>query len=103
MNKKEATAFLDVSEKTLERLVKRGELSARMEKGKIREVSGILGMAKPPAAIKALEHELPDKPHLHAHAGASVFWRETARNDSHLHASKWSEMRPRLIIDYPNI
>jgi excisionase family DNA binding protein len=38
MNKKEAAAWLNVSEKTLERAVKDGKLSARMEKGKTRDI-----------------------------------------------------------------
>jgi hypothetical protein len=38
MNKKEAAVWLSVSEKTLERAVKDGKLSARMEKGKTRDI-----------------------------------------------------------------
>jgi predicted DNA-binding protein (UPF0251 family) len=38
MKKADAAKFLDISEKTLERLVKNGEISSRLEKGKTRDV-----------------------------------------------------------------
>jgi hypothetical protein len=38
MRKFDAAKFLDISEKTLERLVKNGEISSRLEKGKTRDV-----------------------------------------------------------------
>jgi excisionase family DNA binding protein len=38
MKKSEAAKFLDISEKTLERLVKNGEISSKLEKGKTRDV-----------------------------------------------------------------
>jgi hypothetical protein len=38
MRKALAAKFLDISEKTLERLVKNGELSSKLEKGKTRDV-----------------------------------------------------------------
>jgi hypothetical protein len=38
MKKSEAAKFLDISEKTLERLVKSGEVSSKLEKGKTRDV-----------------------------------------------------------------
>jgi predicted DNA-binding protein (UPF0251 family) len=38
MRKADAAKFLDISEKTLERLVKSGELSSKLEKGKTRDV-----------------------------------------------------------------
>jgi hypothetical protein len=38
MRKSESAKFLDISEKTLERLVKNGEISSRLEKGKTRDV-----------------------------------------------------------------
>jgi DNA-directed RNA polymerase specialized sigma24 family protein len=38
MKKLEAAKFLDISEKTLERLVKSGEISSKLEKGKTRDV-----------------------------------------------------------------
>jgi hypothetical protein len=38
MKKIDAAKFLDISEKTLERLVKSGEISSKLEKGKTRDV-----------------------------------------------------------------
>jgi excisionase family DNA binding protein len=38
MKKFDAAKFLDISEKTLERLVKNGEISSKLEKGKTRDV-----------------------------------------------------------------
>jgi hypothetical protein len=38
MRKSDASKFLDISEKTLERLVKNGEISSKLEKGKTRDV-----------------------------------------------------------------
>jgi predicted DNA-binding protein (UPF0251 family) len=38
MKKADAAKFLDISEKTLERLVKNGEISSKLEKGKTRDV-----------------------------------------------------------------
>jgi hypothetical protein len=38
MKKADAAKFLDVSEKTLERLVKNGEISSKLEKGKTRDI-----------------------------------------------------------------
>jgi predicted site-specific integrase-resolvase len=38
MRKADAAKFLDISEKTLERLAKTGEISSRLEKGKTRDV-----------------------------------------------------------------
>jgi hypothetical protein len=38
MKKSDAAKFLDISEKTLERLVKSGEISSKLEKGKTRDV-----------------------------------------------------------------
>ncbi len=38
MKKNEASKFLNISEKTLERLVKNGEISSKLEKGKTRDV-----------------------------------------------------------------
>jgi predicted DNA-binding protein (UPF0251 family) len=38
MRKGESAKFLDISEKTLERLVKSGEISSKLEKGKTRDV-----------------------------------------------------------------
>ncbi len=38
MRKADAAKFLDISEKTLERLAKTGELSSKLEKGKTRDV-----------------------------------------------------------------
>jgi hypothetical protein len=38
MRKFDAAKFLDISEKTLERLVKSGEISSRLEKGKTRDI-----------------------------------------------------------------
>jgi hypothetical protein len=38
MRKGDAAKFLDISEKTLERLVKNGELSSKLEKGKTRDI-----------------------------------------------------------------
>ncbi len=38
MRKFDAAKFLDISEKTLERLVKNGEISSKLEKGKTRDV-----------------------------------------------------------------
>jgi predicted site-specific integrase-resolvase len=38
MRKSESAKFLDISEKTLERLVKSGEISSKLEKGKTRDV-----------------------------------------------------------------
>jgi hypothetical protein len=38
MRKFDASKFLDISEKTLERLVKSGEISSKLEKGKTRDI-----------------------------------------------------------------
>ncbi len=38
MKKADAAKFLDISEKTLERLVKNGEISSKLEKGKTRDI-----------------------------------------------------------------
>jgi predicted DNA-binding protein (UPF0251 family) len=38
MKKSDAAKFLDISEKTLERLAKSGEISSRLEKGKTRDI-----------------------------------------------------------------
>jgi predicted DNA-binding protein (UPF0251 family) len=38
MRKSQAAKFLDISEKTLERLAKNGEISSKLEKGKTRDV-----------------------------------------------------------------
>ncbi len=38
MKKSDAAKFLDISEKTLERLVKSGEISSKLEKGKTRDI-----------------------------------------------------------------
>jgi excisionase family DNA binding protein len=38
MRKSDSAKFLDISEKTLERLVKNGEISSKLEKGKTRDV-----------------------------------------------------------------